>query len=773
MFTSPFFARAPRRVGILILLLAFCLLPVSGGDRTDDILTSIQDRLEKEIRDNLSNEAHYDIEWRNGAMKKDRSALFVICAFRFQIDVDATSSSITTSGVSASSLQFDSYAGGFHANKYNYSAAVADISTVACRMKVSNPTVLMQFYVEIDKRGNATYKWIGDLDNDKSHLAYDASVIWSDYIKEEQSERDDFFAAIETKIGKAKSDMRSFIDELANATASASFDENGEPTVRFDVNGRDLLGEIRDCPGWVKGFILYGNPRKELHDRIFPDYDNQVQAYLNQVEEELGPLIKEGEEALRGLDAKRREALIQAAKDAMRSFAMQAENMKPDARYVGNDGRVRLPGYDKLVRQTKGLLAWMRESFAQEELSSFIQQGEEILAALEAKKRATIILGAEDKMRSCASRADNVTPDAKHIRLDRYGNRTAVLPGCEELISEIKGHLSWMRNSVVQEELTDFIQQGEEILVSLAAKKQAAIDAFNENEANVLNENELVRKREGLLVLLKAKYKANVQAMDSLRKLAAAGVFKSNASEAECKKLFDSNEEALEKFFSWGSALLQSDEMWEAKLDGEWFKKRLGNLQENMEFSPRCVFVPTDKPKDGLDLRSRAELETFAKAEALKRFPKTDEELKREDVAYVREHYPLYRQGQRVEITARVKGRICTYSGTLKKAGPGKVMIGSTLVTLTDLPEEIRISFQPEKHPAYVAKRLAECPVGFKYRQDRENAQRDIYYQTLLEQFRNNLPNGCIYADGQWVSPVALASNVLESFYIGSDFSEF
>ena len=364
-------------------------------------------------------------------------------------------------------------------------------------------------------------------------------------------------------------------------------------------------------------------------------------------------------------------------------------------------------------------------------------------------------------------------------------------PDCEKLMSEIRECPGWVRGFIlygnerrdlhdrifpdfnyqeyvdeVQDALAPFIQQGEEAFGPLEEKRRAAIDAYNQDVTQKLHLQELQRKRQGLLALLKSKHIVCAHAMELIRK-EVLKVF-SPATEKEFFNLVKSNEEVLEQFFSLGRGLVGSSEAMAEKMDYGWFREKIGKMQKDIEFSPLCAFVLADKPEEGLDLRSRDELVACVEAEAIKRFPKSDEELKSEDVAYVKKKYPLYRFGERVEINTRVNGKPYVASGILKKVGPGKVMIGSKLVTLMDLPEEIRISFQPERHAAYLAKRIAECPVSFNYKQEREMAQRNLYFQKLLAQFQKNLRNGYVYADGEWIAPAQLIHSLLESWVPGS-----
>ena len=165
-----------------------------------------------------------------------------------------------------------------------------------------------------------------------------------------------------------------------------------------------------------------------------------------------------------------------------------------------------------------------------------------------------------------------------------------------------------------------------------------------------------------------------------------------------------------------------------------------------------------------VDIRSKVEVKDAARAEAEKKFPrKSSEELQKLEEEYAAERYPLYKEGDVVEVTyAYGKAPAKTYRGTFKRISPFRLMIGKNFLNYKDLPEEIAARFDAEKNEELRKKMIARHPVTSKYNIEREEEADKIAKAILEKQFKQNLRRGWIYIDGGWTIPAELVGSILK-----------
>lgn len=167
-----------------------------------------------------------------------------------------------------------------------------------------------------------------------------------------------------------------------------------------------------------------------------------------------------------------------------------------------------------------------------------------------------------------------------------------------------------------------------------------------------------------------------------------------------------------------------------------------------------------------VDVRSEIELrDSIAKEMANDpKYNRTMADFEQEELKHVEDTYPLYQEGQNVEISYSIGNEPRrTYIGTYRKNGRFRIFVGRNSMNLKDLPELLRARFDPELNEQCRKKLYAQHPLYSKYQLEKEDEIKRRYDELLRKQMEKNLPRGWVYINNVWKVPADLIEDVLEN----------
>ncbi|MCQ2397494.1 MAG: hypothetical protein MJ106_07350, partial [Lentisphaeria bacterium] len=166
-----------------------------------------------------------------------------------------------------------------------------------------------------------------------------------------------------------------------------------------------------------------------------------------------------------------------------------------------------------------------------------------------------------------------------------------------------------------------------------------------------------------------------------------------------------------------------------------------------------------------VDLRNKVEIQEEAMriVSRMPEFQKDLKELEAQEIKDAEEMYPLYKEGQKVEIRfAHGNEPRRTYKGTFKSAGPFKIWIGREMLNKADLPELFRARFYPDLNAKARQEEIAKHRLITKFQIEKEEAAAAKAKEMLQRQFDTNCPRGWIYINDVWKRPKELVVDTLE-----------
>lgn len=137
--------------------------------------------------------------------------------------------------------------------------------------------------------------------------------------------------------------------------------------------------------------------------------------------------------------------------------------------------------------------------------------------------------------------------------------------------------------------------------------------------------------------------------------------------------------------------------------------------------------------------------------------------LYEQEIKDAEEKYPLYKQGETVEITfAYGNEPRRTYRGTFRLEGPFKIWIGRTMLNKNDLPDLIRPRFYTDLNREARAREIDKHLLVNKFKIAREEAIAAEAKELLKKQFQKNLPRGWVYVNDTWKMGAEMVDDILE-----------
>ncbi len=172
-------------------------------------------------------------------------------------------------------------------------------------------------------------------------------------------------------------------------------------------------------------------------------------------------------------------------------------------------------------------------------------------------------------------------------------------------------------------------------------------------------------------------------------------------------------------------------------------------------------------PVPRVDVRNREELQEEATREvkALPEYKDLDfQALYEQEVKEAELKYPLYKEGERVEISfAHGNEPSRTYRGTYKNgAGRHKIWIGRDMLNKDDLPELIRARFDPELNAQCRQREINAHKIIGKIELEMQEAIVARVKDKQQMQFEKNLPRGWVYVNETWKMPSELVDDTLD-----------
>lgn len=167
-----------------------------------------------------------------------------------------------------------------------------------------------------------------------------------------------------------------------------------------------------------------------------------------------------------------------------------------------------------------------------------------------------------------------------------------------------------------------------------------------------------------------------------------------------------------------------------------------------------------------VDVRSRAELWEEARKEidAKPEYYVDRETIVQQEIKDAIEKYPLYKEGETVEIRfAHGSEPRRTYRGTFRAgAGAYKIWIGRDMLNMDDLPDLLRPRFDARLNQEARQKEVDKHILIQRAELKREEAIAALTKEKQQKQFDQNLPRGWVYVNECWKMPSEMVDEVLE-----------
>ncbi|MGN0866997.1 MAG: hypothetical protein ACI4SG_04895 [Oligosphaeraceae bacterium] len=180
-----------------------------------------------------------------------------------------------------------------------------------------------------------------------------------------------------------------------------------------------------------------------------------------------------------------------------------------------------------------------------------------------------------------------------------------------------------------------------------------------------------------------------------------------------------------------------------------------------------CNEMDAVGPIPKVDVRNREDLQEEATREvkALPEYKNLDyQALREQEVKEAEAKYPLYKEGERVEISfAHGNEPSRTYRGTYKNgAGRSKIWIGRDMINKDDLPELIRARFDPELNARCRQREINAHKIIGKIELEMQEAIANRVKEKQQKQFEKNLPRGWVYVNDTWKMPSEMVDDTLD-----------
>lgn len=164
------------------------------------------------------------------------------------------------------------------------------------------------------------------------------------------------------------------------------------------------------------------------------------------------------------------------------------------------------------------------------------------------------------------------------------------------------------------------------------------------------------------------------------------------------------------------------------------------------------------------DLRNKMEIQEEARKiiEKDPQFQCDYDALLAQEIKDAEEMYPLYKEGQKVEIRfAHGNEPRRTYKGTFKSGGPFKIWIGREMLNKVDLPEIFRARFYPDLNAKARQEEVAKHRLITKFNIEKDEAIAVKVKEMLQRQFDTNCARGWVYINEVWKRPKELVEDTL------------
>ncbi|GEM_PF-4675290 len=134
-----------------------------------------------------------------------------------------------------------------------------------------------------------------------------------------------------------------------------------------------------------------------------------------------------------------------------------------------------------------------------------------------------------------------------------------------------------------------------------------------------------------------------------------------------------------------------------------------------------------------------------------------------QEIKDLEQKYPLYKEGQKVEISfAHGNEPRRIYKGAFKLYPPFKLSIGKDMLNKNDLPEIYRARFYPEVNTQCRMEEFNKHLVLNKLKMEMEEAIAEEVKEIRRKQFEQNLPKGWVFLNETWKMPSELVEDTLE-----------
>ncbi len=180
-----------------------------------------------------------------------------------------------------------------------------------------------------------------------------------------------------------------------------------------------------------------------------------------------------------------------------------------------------------------------------------------------------------------------------------------------------------------------------------------------------------------------------------------------------------------------------------------------------------CNELDAIGPIPRVDVRSKDELmeEATREVKALPEYKDLDyQTLQAMEIKAAEEKYPLYKVGERVEISfSHGNEPSRTYRGTYRNdAGRNKIWIGRDMINKDDLPELLRARFDEELNASCRQREVNAHKIIGKIELEMQEAIINRVKDKQQKQFEKNLPRGWVYVNETWKMPSEMVDDTLD-----------
>lgn len=146
------------------------------------------------------------------------------------------------------------------------------------------------------------------------------------------------------------------------------------------------------------------------------------------------------------------------------------------------------------------------------------------------------------------------------------------------------------------------------------------------------------------------------------------------------------------------------------------------------------------------------------RVDKMKEYQYDEAELLKQEADLARKKYPLYKEGDIVELRIAVGSSPArTYRGAYRKCGLSRIWVGQSIINKVDLPASLKPCFDKKLNAAAIQEELGRHVLITRIRKAKEREIDRQYEMLLAAQYEKNLPRGYLLVSGWWRKPSEVA----------------